>query len=226
MIHGRDSVATNYSTHAKVAGILFITATAATMLSQILIDPFLHAPDVVSRVAEEPDLFVVSALLEIVNALASAGIAFALYPILRLCVEGLAEAYVGLRLIESALGIVAVIGLLLLNTPGIVGVPLVIAGHDVAFLLLLLVFTIGTMVVYPLFFIFRLVPRWLSLWGLAGGIMLFVSVLMILFGRTEIGSTLDTVLSLPIWINEMVLALWLIFRGVDITQVQWKKGSA
>lgn len=225
MIQDRDNVETNYIASARIAGFLFITATAATMLSQILIEPFLQAPEVVSRVAEDRDLFVVSALLEVVNALASAGIAFALFPILRRCVEGLAVAYVGLRVIEAALGIVATIGLLMLHAPGAVEDTIAIAGRDLAFLLLLLVFTIGTMVLYPLLFTFRLVPHWLSIWGLVGGAMLFVSVLMILFGRIEIGSTLDMILSLPIWINEMVLALWLIFQGVDLTEVHRKLGN-
>lgn len=225
MIQDRDSVEANVSNCARFAGFLFITATAATMLSQILIEPFLQAPDVGSRVAEDRNLFVVSALLEIVNALASAGIAFALFPILRRCVEGLAVAYAGLRVIEAGLGIIATIGLLMLLAPGTVDDASVVAGHDLAFLLLLLVFTIGTMVLYPILFKFRLVPRWLSIWGLVGGGMLFVSVLIILFGQIEIGSTLDTILSLPIWINEMVLALWLIVRGVDFTEVHRKFGN-
>ena len=185
MTQDRDSVETNFENCARAAGILFITATAATMLSQILVEPFLQAPDAVSRVTEYPNLFDMSALLEIANALASAGITFALYPILRFCVESFAVAYAGLRVIEAVLGIVATVGPLLLNVLGTEEVPLIIAGHDVSFLLLLLVFTIGTMVVYPLLFIFRLVPRWLSLWGLVGEVMLFILVLMILFGRSS-----------------------------------------
>jgi hypothetical protein len=195
------------------------------MLSQMLIEPLLQSPDVISRAAEHRSLFVASALLEIVNALASAGIAFALFPILRRCIEGLAVAYVGLRVIEAGLGVVATIGLLMLLAPGTVEHTNIVAGHDLAFLLLLLVFTIGTMVLYPLLLTFRLVPRWLSIWGLVGGAMLFVSVLLILFGRIEIGSTLDMILSLPIWINEMVLALWLIIRGVDLTDLHRKFGN-
>jgi hypothetical protein len=55
-------------------------------------------------------------------------------------------------------------------------------------------------------FKYRLVPRLLSLWGMIGGLSLFISCLLILFGRIEISGTTDFVLSLPIWINEMVLA--------------------
>lgn len=62
------------------AGFLFIIATSATMLSQTLVAPILEVPDVATRVAEDRDLFLVAVLLEIVNALASAGIAIALFP--------------------------------------------------------------------------------------------------------------------------------------------------
>jgi hypothetical protein len=86
--------------------------------------------------------------------------------------------------------------------------------------LLLMVFSVSTLILYPALFRFRLVPAVLSLWGLLGGLMLLVSGLLILFGQVEMGSTTDTILSLPIWINEMVLALWLIFRGVDMAKVE------
>jgi len=202
------------------AGFLFIIATSATMLGQMLVAPILEVPDVAARVAEDRDLFLVAVLLEIVNALASAGIAIGLFPILRRCLERLAVAYVGLRVIEAGLGIVAVIGLLLLLTPGVADGAIARAGHDWTFLLVLLVFSLSTLVLYPLLFRFRLVPAFLSIWGLIGGVMLLASVLLILFGRIEIGSTTDTLLSLPIWINEMALALWLIIRGCDLTAVK------
>lgn len=202
------------------AGFLFIIATSATMLSQMLIAPILEVPGVVTRVAEDRDLFLIAVLLEIVNSLASAGIAIALFPILRRCVEGLAVAYVGLRVIEAGLGIVAAIGLLLLLTPDVADGAVALAGHDWTFLLVLMVFSLSTLVLYPLLFRFQLVPALLSIWGLIGGVMLLASVLLILFGRIEIGTTTDTLLSLPIWINEMALALWLIIRGVDLTAIQ------
>jgi len=34
----------------------------------------------------------------------------------------------------------------------------------------------------------------------------------------------DMVLSLPIWINEMVLALWLLIRGLDVRGIKQETG--
>ena len=207
-----------YRTETIVAGLLFITATGATMISQIIITPMLATPDAVEYVTTHRGLFVLGVVLEIVNALASAGIAITLFPILWLCARVLAPAYASLRAIEASIGVVAAIGLLLLLTPS--GSAIAIALHDVTFRLVLLVFRVSTLILYPALFHYRLVPAILSIWGLIGGLMLLASSLLILFGQVEIGSTTDTILSLPIWINEMALALWLIFRGVDLTKVK------
>ena len=88
------------------------------------------------------------------------------------------------------------------------------------FLLVLIVFSCGTFCFYPLLFKYRLVPRLLSLWGMIGGLMLLISCFLILFGRIETGGTTDLVLSLPIWINEMVLAAWLFVRGLDLSRAR------
>lgn len=200
-----------------VAGTLFITATGATMASQTIVAPMLATADVAEYVMAHRSLFTLGILLEIVNALASAGIAVALFPILWHCARIVGPAYASLRAIEASIGIVAAIGLLLLLTPS--GSAIAIAFHDLAFNLVLTVFSVSTLILYPALFRFRVVPTILSIWGLIGGLMLLASSLLVLFGQVETGSTTDTILSLPIWINEMALALWLIFRGVDLTEV-------
>jgi hypothetical protein len=203
-----------YRTETIIAGVLFIIATTATMAAQLIIAPMLAASDVADHVVNNRSLFIFGVLLELANALASAGIAIALYPVIWRCTQGLAVAYVGLRTIEASVGVVGAVGLLTVLSYGMSGVA--VAFHDWAFLLVLFVFSIGTLILYPLLYTFRLVPVVLSLWGLIGGGMLFCSILLILFGRIEVGSTVDMILSLPIWINEMVLALWLIIRGVNL----------
>lgn len=203
-----------YKAESIIAGVLFITATAATMAGLSIVEPMLEASDTSSAIAQNRSLFITGVLLEATNALASAGIAIAFYPIIWRCVKGLAVAYLGLRLLEAGLGFLAATGLLLLLSPA--GASVANAIHGWAFVMVLLVFSIGTLIFYPVLFRYRLVPRVLSLWGLIGGTMLLISCLLILFGRIEMGSGTDTLLSLPIWINEMVLALWLILRGVDM----------
>lgn len=206
-----------YRTATIAAGILFITATTATMAGFTLIDPILAGPDVIGQVADQRSRVSVGAVLETTNALASAGIAMALFPIIWRYTQGLAVAYLGLRVIEAGLGVLAATGLIMLLSPesGMAGVAI----HRWAFLMVLTVFSISTLVLYPVLFIYRLVPVFLSVWGLVGGLTLLLSCMLILFGQIASGSRLDTLLSLPIWINEMALALWLLIRGVQLTPV-------
>ncbi|HTP16853.1 MAG TPA: DUF4386 domain-containing protein, partial [Streptosporangiaceae bacterium] len=57
----------------------------------------------------------------------------------------------------------------------------------------------------------RLVPRWLSGWGIAAVFLLLTACLSALFRHAPVTSF--TILILPIAVQEMVLAVWLIVRG-------------
>jgi hypothetical protein len=67
---------------------------------------------------------------------------------------------------------------------------------------------------YWIFYKSRLVPRWLSLWGLAGITLGIVNGLYDMFGGTP-NETISLVLDLPIFAQEMVLAIWLIVKGFN-----------
>ncbi|MBT8413660.1 MAG: DUF4386 domain-containing protein [Boseongicola sp.] len=196
---------------AVIAAVLFITATASTMAGQILLDGVSNAA--VAFTPAQVNLLSLAVVFEIMNGLASAGIALALYPVLRHFSELAATGYLGMRLVEGALGVAAAAGLMVLLVPDS---GWAFAYHDAVFLLVLIVFSCGTLLFYPLLFKYRLVPRVLSVWGGIGGLMLLASCVLILFGRIEIGGSVDLVLSLPIWINEMALAVWLLVRGLDL----------
>ncbi len=209
---------------ARVACVLFIIATTSTMAAQAILSPILENLETAG--ASQTKLVAWAVLLEIANALASAGIAIALYPVLRRCAELAATGYLGLRVIEGAVGVVAAAVLAIIISNSADEMAFTLALHDTAFLMVLLVFSCGTLLLYPILFAFRLVPPVLSLWGLIGGLMLLVSCILILFGWIEFGGTTDLILSLPIWINEMALALWLLIRGLDLTQVGWDTRDA
>ncbi|MEL7489339.1 MAG: DUF4386 domain-containing protein [Pseudomonadota bacterium] len=204
---------------ARIAGALFITATTATMISQVMMEPLIGGADLSDAADSFRGTLAVAALLEITNALASAGIAISLYPILRCYAELPATGYLGMRLIEAAAGVAAAVGLILLLETASPLTQFAVAMHDWMFLLVLVVFSVGTFLFYPMLFRFGIVPRVLSVWGLIGGVMLLVSCVSILFGWIEMGGTTDLLLSLPIWINEMALAIWLIVKGFNLSHL-------
>jgi hypothetical protein len=72
-------------------------------------------------------------------------------------------------------------------------------------------FCVGALMYYALFHRSRLVPRWLSVWGLAGALLMMSACLLALFSNNPV--TGYTFLILPIAVQEMVLALWLLVKG-------------
>ena len=78
-----------------------------------------------------------------------------------------------------------------------------------------LIFGLGALMYYCVLYRSRLVPRWLSAWGLVAIGLAVVSALLVLVGLIESFSTPQLVLALPIAVQEMVLAIWLIAKGFN-----------
>jgi hypothetical protein len=74
-------------------------------------------------------------------------------------------------------------------------------------------FTVGGCMYYVLFFQSRLVPRWLSGWGLVAIILMMAACVLALFSDSSITGYI--LLAFPIFLQEMVLAVWLIVKGFD-----------
>ena len=219
---------------AVVVGVLFITATVADVISRVaLVQPILSAPVDLTKISANENQVLLGALLLLIGAAAAAGIAIALYPVLRKHNEGLALGSVGFRLIEGALYLGIVVCLLVLVTvsreSANAGVPassayvalaaLVMAARDSLGEVAVLAFGLGGLMYYWVFYRSRLVPRWLSACGLAAIASLMVSGLLVMLRLTEPMSTTQVVLALPIGVQEMVMAVWLIAKGFNPSAV-------
>jgi hypothetical protein len=71
---------------------------------------------------------------------------------------------------------------------------------------------------YYIFYQTNLVPRWLSVWGLVGVILGIVNGLYDMFGGIP-NETISMLLDLPIFVQEMVLAVWLIVKGFNSSAI-------
>lgn len=212
---------------AVSAGVLFIIATVAVMSGSALSEPLLSEPDRLARVSANASQLAGGALLQLVAAGASAGIAIALYPVLKRWGAGLALGSVVFRTVEATMYIVGVVGVLALPT---LGRRLAAAGatdrasldalgdallglRDQAILVGVLAFCAGALMYSWLLYRSRLVPRWLSGWGIAALFLMVVACLLALFSRNPVASYVPLVI--PILVQEMVLAVWLIAKGFD-----------
>lgn len=72
-----------------------------------------------------------------------------------------------------------------------------------------ILFTIGAIIIYYIFYKTKLIPTWLSLWGLIGAIIYLVSpILMMMDYQVEF-------LQYPLAVQEMIMAVWLIIKGFN-----------
>jgi hypothetical protein len=72
-----------------------------------------------------------------------------------------------------------------------------------------IVFSLGSLMFYYLFYQSRLIPRWLSVWGLVGAALYLAAPLLDMFGHGF------GILMAPLAVAEIVLAVWLIAKGLD-----------
>ncbi|MHA2307339.1 MAG: DUF4386 domain-containing protein [Candidatus Hodarchaeales archaeon] len=214
--------------NARIAGVLFITAIVAGILSGVIMGGILEASDVLAQVSANENQFIIGALFYFIMAVACASIAIPMYPTLKKHNEALALGAVGFRIIEGVIWMVGVISLLLLVTlsqefvqAGSPNDPyfqtlskLLLAGADMAGALVLggFAFGLGALMYNYVFFQSKLVPRWLSVWGLIAATLVLTLNLFDMFG---VFSEITILLNLPTFVGEMVLAVWLIVKGFN-----------
>ena len=201
---------------AIVTGLLLIVATIAALVAAVFA-PVMTGADLVARVSERHGEIAAGALLYLVAAFASVGIAIALYPVLSRWSPGLAVGSVVFRTLEAAMYIAATVSLLSVASLGpqssLAVADALVSLRDHATLAGVFAFSLGALLYYAAFFRARLIPRWLSGWGVAGVALMAAACVLALFGDQPV--TGYAPLILPIAVQEMVLAVWLLARGFD-----------
>jgi hypothetical protein len=212
---------------ARITGVLFIVATGAAIAGDALVRPIRDDADYLTTFASHETRVIVGMVSELVLAAAVIGIAAMLFPVLKRQNEGLAVGYVGARIVEGAIIILGGISSLLLLTLSrefTTGTGSEASTFEPSGALLLearewtdalgtaIVFGISALILYGLMYRSEIVPRWLSAWGFIGAVLILVAGTRGLYGHSPT-STLSILLTLPIGVQEMVLAVWLIVRG-------------
>jgi hypothetical protein len=217
---------------ARLTGLFFLL-TYATSIPPVLTlyVPALSDPAFILGGARDMGL-TWGAILEILLILFNIASALAIYPVLKLRFPVLSLAFVSARVMESvfiAMGIVAVLalGTLRLNagdadpaTLAVVGQALV-AIHDWTFRLgpgVVVGFGNGIILGYMMWKT-RLLPRSLSILGLIGGPALLAGSAGVLLGHFEFGSTVHGLTVAPEFLWELLLGIWLLFRGFSPSAV-------
>jgi len=218
---------------AIIVGVLYIIGTVAGILSLTFTGPIRNAQDHLVYVSANENQAVMGALFVLIMGLALAMIPIMLFPILKKYNEVLALGYVVFRGgLEAFTYITMAISWLLL-VPLSQAYAQVGASNPSSFqalgILLLdpgeissvtaIVFPLGALMFYYLLYRSKLIPRWLSGWGLAAIIPYFAAGLSALFGIIDPLSAVGIVSDIPLALQEMVLAVWLIVKGFNSSPV-------
>lgn len=222
---------------AVIVGVFFITATLFFMIGLSVYSPVINSPDYLERVHPNWLTVVSGILVELLGILSIPLIAVFLLPILRKFSQELAVTYVVFRSIEALLlmgvsictlslirvsqGYLAAVG------PAAdgyreIGVSIQAMSHWAFVFSVGFVFPITALILNIVLYRSRLVPRVISAWGFIAAAILLAGTVLDVFelftGMSD--STLEAILSTPIAVQEMVLALWLIFRGFNPAAIE------
>ena len=215
---------------AIIVGVLFIIGTVAGILSVVFYGPILNGPDYLIKVSANENQIIIGALFVLTMGFALAMVPVMMFPIFKKHNEALALGYVVFRgALETFTYIALVISRLLLILVSqeyvAAGTPdasyfqtlgaLLLKGHDSINTILIIVFGLGALMLYYLFYQSKLIPRWISGWGFFAIILHLATGFLIIFHLQSPFSTINTVMNLPILLQEMVMAVWLIVKGFN-----------
>jgi hypothetical protein len=213
----------SYRKTAIIVGVLYIIGTVAGVLSYVFSGPILSNPNYLVKASENQNL-VVASLLVLTMGFSLAMMSVVLYPVLKKHSKVLALGVVLFRgALEAVMYIVMVIVLLshLVVSQEYVKAGAPAASYFQTFGTILLkidgqmsgvlsiVFSLGALMIYYVFYRSKLIPRWLSGWGIIGAIPYFTAGLTALFGTNQ------EILMMPLAVQEMVMAVWLIVKGFN-----------
>lgn len=218
---------------ALTVELLFIISTVAGVISVALLGSLLTDPAYLDRVVTNANLLIIGTFLELICAAAFVAIAVVIFPILKRSSERVAVGYVVVRSFEAVpfiIGAISLFSLLTLGTEFVeAGVSIAshfqslgalsLAVHDLTNALgSMIIFSLSALVLNYLLYQSRLVPQFISVWGLAGALLMLTAGVLGVYGH-NLTSTLMIVLAFPLALQEMVFAVWLIAKGFNSSAI-------
>jgi len=222
-----------YRKNATIVGILYILGTVFGILSVVFTQPVANAQDHFAVVMSNENRVIIGAIFILMMGLVLAMVPVVLFPILKKVNEVLALGYVVFRgALETAtyMGSTACWLLLVPFAQGYAETSNVSTFQNLAVslqqvgggidIIRIFVFGLGALMLYSMLYTSNLVPRWISVWGFIAVLLDFASAFLGVFGLMDASMGGGTFfLSFPLFLQEMVMAVWLIVKGFDSTAI-------
>jgi hypothetical protein len=218
-----------FRTNAIVVGILFIVTMLLGMIDSYFVAPKLATN--LSNMQNISDTILIGVFSVLFMAIGIVAIATTLYPVVKRQSEAIAMTYVGFRIVECFLLIFgAILYLFLLANSGAIfsssnladkydiDMPKIVTIMKLdAFQLSMVILGIGSTLLNYSFYKSKVIPQWLSIWGMVGYILLFFSALFALIGIANTSNGIGIFMYIPGGLWELVVfPIWLFIKGFDI----------
>ena len=217
---------------AVIVGVLFIIATAFLFVGDSFYGPVLDTPDFLQKAYPNRLSATIGILIEFSCIISIALIPVFAYPVLSRHSKTLALAYIVFRLFEAVLFMLVDITKLSLikvseihlaadnvNTSLTANIGAVIQGwNEWAWVFYVLIFACGGFILYTALYQSKLLPRWISVWGLIAQALMVSSAVLAMF-EVLLPDAIFALLVIPIAVQEMVMAIWLIVKGFDTQSI-------
>jgi len=227
MIKKKESIVNSERKTAIAAGILLITGIVFGILNSV---PALEYAGYLTKLSTIRGQVLVAVFFQSAMATVYVCIAAMFYPIVRKYRAGLAIGYFGFRIIGAAFLFVGIGSLLLLLSlsqafvsAGQVNAPyfqatgeLLRTGRDIMnHIGMILPWMSGSMILYYCMFKMKLVPDWLSIWGMIGSSLTIGATLLIMLDFIDMFTPAYLMMNMPSALFELSLAVYLIVKGFN-----------
>jgi hypothetical protein len=213
---------------SRLIGILIIAAMVAGVLS---VAPSVDSAAYLVEAAKNQTQVMNAALFQFAMALIYFAIAILLYPIVKPFGENLARSFFGLKVTAMILVIISTVFLVSLFELSVefarlspqdplafeaFGKVLKTTRDQVNHVFMILVLCIGNIALFALFIKSKMIPIWICVFGIIGAVLSSVASILVLFRVFDIITTEYLLMNAPTALADLVLSLWLIFKGLDV----------
>ncbi|MDN3649842.1 DUF4386 domain-containing protein [Reinekea marina] len=212
---------------SSAAGLLIFSGIICGIFSVV---PYVEGIEYLSESAPHGTRVLIGAVFQFLLVPIYFGFALFLYPILRRYNKSLAIGFVSFRLLSCVFQIIGVILLPLFillsskylsvsnpdtSTIETLGEILKLGRDLTNHMGVMLATGLGNLILFYIFIKYKLAPLWLSYWGLLGNILAMFTSFLILFDAIDVISSTFIAMTIPLVIQEIVLAIWLIKKGLN-----------
>jgi hypothetical protein len=212
----------------RISGVLFLFVfISGVVIFQVLQGPVLFSDDFLTSTSNHSNKIIGSVLLSILSGLASISIATLLLPIFKrhsIYVAFLYLVFCILNFIAIMLDNVSVVTMLELSNDlvangdssamSVIG-NLVYEKHHWTHYMYLLMSCFPVFVLYYGFYVSKIVPRLISIFGIFAVLLMFVEVLFSIFGNS-----ISMNMMLPMGLIQLAIPLWLIIKGFSSPELK------